>query len=126
MSEEKRMILEMVKDGKITIEEAEKLLEKANPVETLEITRKKKKPNSKKFLRVRVSEDGKVTANVNIPIALAGVGLNLIPKKKLKIDGKQIDLDHILQLIEDGTEGELVNVDTEDEGKEVKVKIFID
>ncbi len=38
MSEEKRIILEMVKDGKITVEEAEQLLEKANPGESFEIT----------------------------------------------------------------------------------------
>ena len=126
MSEEKRIILEMVKEGKISVEEAVQLLEKANPGESFEDTSRIKKPNSKKFLRVRVSEEDKVKANVNIPIALAEVGLNLIPKKKLKVDGKQINMDQILKLIEEGTEGELVNIDAEDEGKNYKVNIFID
>jgi SHOCT-like protein len=126
MSEEKRMILEMLKDGKITVEEAEQLLEKANPGESIKDAPQIKKPNSKKFLRVRVTEEDKVKANVNIPIALAEVGLNLIPKSKLKVDGKQINMDDILKLIEEGTEGELVNIDAEDEGKNYKVNIFID
>ena len=126
MSEEKKIILEMLKEGKISVEEAEQLLEKANPGETFDDTPKIKKPNSKKFLRVRVTEEDKVKANVNIPIALAEVGLNLIPKSKLKVDGKQINMDQILKLIEEGTEGELVNIDAEDDGKKYKVNIFID
>ncbi len=126
MSEEKRIILEMLKEGKISVEEAEKLLEKANPGESFDDKPKTKKPNSKKFLRVRVTEEDQVKANVNIPIALAEVGLNLIPKEKLKVDGKQIDMDQILKLIEEGTEGELVNIDAEDEGKNYKVNVFID
>ena len=126
MSEEIRMILEMLKEGKISLEEAEELLEKANPGESSATTHRIKKPNSKRFLRVRVTEEDKVKANVNIPIALAEVGLNLIPKEKLQVDGKQINMDQILKLIEEGTEGELVNIDAEDEGKNYKVNIFID
>ena len=126
MSEEKRLILEMLKEGKISIEEAEELLEKASPGESFNDTPKTKKPNSKKFLRGRVTEEDKVKANVNIPIALAEVGLNLIPKSKLKVDGKQINMEQILKLIEEGTEGELVNIDAEDDGKNYKVNIFID
>ena len=126
MSEEKRIILEMLKEGKISVEEAEQLLERANPEESLNQIPKVKKPNSKKFLRVRVTEEDEVKANVNIPIALAEVGLNLIPKQKLKVDGKQINMDEIVKLIEEGTEGELVNIDAEDDGKKYKVNIFID
>lgn len=126
MSEEKKLILEMVKNGKISVDEAERLLEKAVPGEKLQEMTKSPKPNSQKFLRIRVTEDGKHKANVNIPIALAEVGLNLIPKDKLKVDGKEINMAHILKLIEEGTEGELVNIDGVDKGKNYKVKIFID
>jgi polyhydroxyalkanoate synthesis regulator phasin len=60
MNEEKRIILEMVKEGKISVEEAEQLLEKANPGESPSVSSRIKKPNSKKFLRVRVTEEDKV------------------------------------------------------------------
>ena len=126
MDEEKRLILEMLQAGKITVEEAEQLFEKANPGKSSETTSRINKQNSKKFLRVRVTEEDKVKANINIPIALAEVGLNLIPKGKLMVDGKQINMDQILKLIEEGTEGELVNINAEDEGKNYQVNIFID
>ena len=126
MDEEKRLILEMLREGKISVEEAEQLFEKANPGKTSGTSLQTNKPNSKKFLRVRVTEEDKVKANINIPIALAEVGLNLIPKGKLMVDGKQIDMDHILKLIQEGTEGELVNINAEDKGKNYQVNIYID
>ena len=126
MSEEKRIILEMVKDGKISVDEAEQLLEKANPGESMDETSVVKKPNSKKFLRIRVTEEDEVKVNIKIPMALAKVGLKFIPKGKLKVNGEQISADQILEMIHEGSEGELVNIDTEDKGKNVKVTIFID
>ena len=126
MSEEKRLILEMAKEGKISVEEAEQLLEKANPVETIDDTSGIKKPNSKKFLHIRVTEEDKVKANINIPIALAKVGLKIIPKGKLGVNGEPIDVDEILRMIKEGTEGEVVNIDAEDKGKNYKVNIYID
>jgi hypothetical protein len=126
MSEEKRLILEMVKEGKISVEEAEQLLEKANPGESIDDTIGVKKQESKKFLRVRVTEEDKVKANIKIPIGLAKVGLKIIPKEKLTVNGEQIDVDEILRMIKEGTEGELVNIDAEDKGKNYKINIFID
>ena len=126
MSEEKRLILEMVKEGKISVEEAEQLLEKANPGEPIDDTTGVKKPDSKKFLRVRVTEEDKVKANIKIPIGLAKVGLKIIPKEKLTVNGEQIDVDEILRMIKEGTEGEVVNIDAEDKGKNYKINIFID
>ena len=126
MSEEKRIILEMVKEGKISVEEAEQLMEKANPGETIDDTSGVKKPNSRKFLRVRVTEEDKVKANVNIPIGLAKVGLKIIPKEKLTVNGEPIDVDEILKMIKEGTEGEVVNIDAVDKGKNYKINIFID
>jgi len=64
--------------------------------------------------------------NINIPIALAEVGLKMVPKEKLNVKGQEISIDNILELIEEGTEGELVNVDIYDKGKETKVRIYID
>lgn len=123
MSQEKKLILEMFKEGKITVDEAEKLLE--GIVGTQDESRFSKSIN-RKFLKVLVIEDNNTKVNINIPIALAEVGLKLIPKDKLKIEGKDINIEEILKLIQKGSEGELVNIDTADKGKEVKVKIFID
>ena len=125
MTEERKTILEMVKDGKITTEEADKLLEEIEPQQSSATVIG---PNSlnKKFLRIRVDDGSDTKVNVNIPIALAEVGLKMVPKEKLQINGNEITIDHILQLIEEGTEGELVNIDVNENGKQTKVNIFID
>ena len=126
MSEEKRMILEMLKDGKISVDEAEQLLEKAQPGESIGDTEVAKKPSSRKFLRIRVTEEDQEKVNIKIPMALAKVGLKFIPKNKMKVNGEEINSDQILEMIKEGTEGEIVNIDASDKGKNVKITIFID
>jgi polyhydroxyalkanoate synthesis regulator phasin len=122
---ERQMVLEMLKEGKITTGEADKLLDemekevKGGSLEGSSL--------NKKFLRIRVTEDtGDTNVNINIPIALAEVGLKMVPEDKMKVKGQEINIDHILQLIEEGTEGELVNIDINEDGKNTKVNIFID
>ena len=77
-------------------------------------------------LRIKVTDGDDTKVDINIPIALAEVGLKMVPKEKLNVKGQEISIDHILQLIDEGTEGELVNVDIVDKGKETKVRMYID
>lgn len=128
MSEERRMILEMLREGKITVDEAEKLMETAGAGASGDkgvIPRKEESPN-RKFLHIMVTDGEGTNVNVNIPVALAEVGLRMLPQEKLVINDKKIDIDEILDLIEEGTKGELVSVDAVDEGKETKVKVYIE
>ncbi len=124
MSEERKIILEMLKEGKINTEEAEKLLDKSGNSQNS--NNQKSGDINSKFLRIRVTEGEDTNVNVNIPIALAEVGLQMVPKDKLQVNGKAINLNDIIHLIEEGTEGELVNIEAFDKGKETKVKIYID
>lgn len=124
MSEETKLILEMFKEGKISLEETERLLASAtiNQNESLSI-----KPFNKKFFKVLVKEGDKTNVNISLPLSLAEVGLKLIPKDQLKIQGIDINVNEIVKQITEGMDGEFVNVDTmSDNGKEVKVKIFVD
>lgn len=123
MSDEKKIILEMLSAGKINVQEAEKLLERIDESPAEETL---PKSANRKFLRVLVTEENDTRVNINIPIALAEVGLKLVPKDKLKIEGTDINIEEILNLIKEGGEGNLVNIDTVDKGKNVKVRIFID
>ena len=84
------------------------------------------KSKNKKFLRVRVVDDKETKVNINIPIALAEVGIRMIPKDKLNIKGNKINLDEILTQIQQGAEGELVDIDVNENGKNTKIKIYID
>lgn len=123
MSDEKKLILEMLSAGKINVNQAEKLLE---DVDEEQVDAALPKSVNRKFLRVLVTEENNTKVNINIPIALAEVGLKLVPKDKLKIEGADINIDEILHWIKEGSEGDLVNIDTSDQGKNVKVKIAIE
>jgi hypothetical protein len=81
---------------------------------------------NQKFLRIVVKDDDKTRVNINIPLALAEVGLKLIPKDKLNIDGTHINVDDIIDLIKAGQEGSLVDIETSENGKPVSVRIFVD
>jgi hypothetical protein len=138
MSGETMRILEMVKSGKITPEEGEKLLSAIG-----EGDGEVKKPTAGKhsMLRVRVDvndpekkEQAKVNVNVPLAIAKKAAGLlALVPKDaKAELEENGIDLDSInlKELIESFEDGELneelVNVVTGDETKGATVKVYVD
>ena len=122
MSEEKKIILEMLKEGKISVSEAEELLSKVDSNQETSIV---KQSDNKKFLKVFVVEGTKTKVNIRIPLTLASVGLKLIPKDKLHYANNSLDVQNVLDMIASGAEGELINIDTVDDGEEVKVQIAI-
>lgn len=124
MNVENRLILDMLQEGKINAEQAEKLLA-VQCGEKGQDSAQATKSLNRKFLKVLVIEDNNTKVNINLPIALAEVGLKLIPKDKLKIEGQEINLNEILKLIQEGCMGDLVNIETQESGKLLKVKIFI-
>jgi len=78
------------------------------------------------MLKIRVYEGDleKPKVNVNIPLHLAKWAMKFIPESaKAKIGEKDIDIDEIAELIEEGVGGKLVEV--EDEKKGERVEIFI-
>jgi membrane peptidoglycan carboxypeptidase len=80
MSEERRKILEMLREGKISVEEAEKLISAlASPdVEEKEPPSEKGKP---KYLRILVEpgpgSEEKERVNIRVPLKLVRAGLKL-------------------------------------------------
>jgi len=138
MSEDRKKILSMLKEGKISVDEAEELLEaldnKGDSGENIQPSAESKKPY--KYLCVHVFEgkSNKQKVNVRVPLGLIRAGVkmgSIIPndaKKKLDLKfgekGINLDLDHIdPENIEELIEalGELsVEVDEENE----KVRVF--
>ena len=137
MNEETLRVLEMVKSGKISPEEGEKLLSAMGHADESEGRAGAKHT----MLRVRVdvndpakAEQAKV--NINVPLALAKKAaglLSLVPKDAKDelndkgIDLNAIDLKELISLFEDGqlTE-ELVNVQTGDSQKGATVRVYVD
>ncbi|MEU8260386.1 hypothetical protein AB0C02_07170 [Micromonospora sp. NPDC048999] len=144
MSEQRRQILQMLADGKITADEAERLiaaLERDQPSASPSDVDPGQKPRPK-YLRVVVDSaenfggDGPGKVNVRVPLQLlrAGVRLaSLIPPQALSqanaelaksgvpIDLTQLKPEHIEELIDHLTEM-TVDVDQPD----AKVQVFCD
>lgn len=125
MTEERRQILEMLANGKVTVDEAMKLLE------AVETPQAGAAPAAEapvvlgrgKTLRVRVVEGGKQKVNVNVPFGLAKMCLGLAAKYAAKDEKlKDLDLEEILRQVESGVTGRIVEVNDEDKLVEVYVE----
>jgi len=124
MSEERMRILKMLEDGKITADEAAKLLSAVETAGT-----KLPGGGGRKVLHVEIHGEGeeKPKVNVNVPLELIKVGLGLIPKEaRSKMEEKGIDLEKLTELIQTGIEGKLVEVEHEKEGGKERITVEIE
>jgi len=121
----KEQILEMVKEGTLSVEEGLKLLsamETKQPVSEV----RPSVSNARRMIKILINSKDGDDVKVNIPLALVKVGLDI--GSKMNVNGKQldlkgVDLDSIMQMIDEGASGELVNVQSAD-GE--TVRIFVD
>jgi hypothetical protein len=121
MSNEKKVILDLLASGKINSDEAEKLLAQVSQVAS------SPQSNNKKFLHIKINDGDETTVNINLPLVLAETGLKLIPKDKLHlIADKGIDVEDLLTLISGDTKDSIIDINTTENGKNVSVKIYID
>jgi hypothetical protein len=126
----KEQILQMVKDGTISVEDGLKLLEALGmqnaPIPPIAPVINVNPAGGRKMLRVVVDSAKGDVVRINVPTSLVKAGLNL--SGQLKVDGKPldmkgVDIDMIMAAIEEGATGEIVNVESADGDV---VKIFID
>ncbi|MEM1485060.1 hypothetical protein V6615_09290 [Oscillospiraceae bacterium PP1C4] len=113
MNEERRMILEMLQNGTITVEEAERLMEALKTKNEITPFTSVKGVSPKRIL-VHVTENGKTKVNVRIPFSLVRVGLKLGQSfsslgAKYSVDYsaeaeliKSIDIDEVLDSLSSG------------------------
>ncbi|MBN1460382.1 MAG: hypothetical protein JXA57_12665 [Armatimonadetes bacterium] len=140
MDKESLEILEMVKQGKVTSEQGAQLLEALKAPANALAQSPAQRP---RFVRVRVNVAGdaneKVAVNMNLPVAMADLALKLLQEAKITRDGETIqfgdylkdlqgtDISTILQMVKDGAEGKLVDVEVGgDAGEKVKVEVVVD
>ncbi len=138
---DKARILNMLKEGHISVEEAEELLRAleqpqapAAPI-ALKDARGRKSGHKLRVV-VDTGEDGqKSKVNVNVPISLIKtigpiIAKNIPKDAQQELDKAGVDLvaimDSIEQLIDSGIEEDIVNVDI-NEGNEVsKVRVYVE
>lgn len=132
--EDKKRILKMVEEGKISAEEGIKLLDaldnnshtpeikKAQSVNADEFFKIEKDSSKGKMLYVRViSSDGE-RVKVNIPVEFLKILGSNNSVGGVNLEKHNIDMDSILNAIENGFEGRIVEVDSND-GDRVIVEI---
>ena len=136
MSAETRKVLEMLAEGKITAEDADKLLEKLAAQPSAEAKPEEGSASSSgssaskpRFLRIVVDKPGQDQVNVRIPLAFARSGSHLLAvlptRVKEKLSERGIDLSETGVLDPKTWEnlGEDTSIDIE-KGSGKKVKIF--
>jgi hypothetical protein len=150
MSEHRRQILQMLAEGKITPDEAERLIaaaEQPSPVGSSRSDSDAGTRNPPKYLRVQVDSEetgskehgeGPTRVNVRVPMQLlrAGVRLaGLIPRQALDkaneaihrhgvaIDLSQIKPENLEEVVEQLSDLS-VDVDQRDDNAKVKVRVF--
>jgi hypothetical protein len=107
MIEERKKILEMLSEGKITVEDAERLLEKieAAPSSVPTPPRKPGDPRKIKWLLVQVDSNDGDKVNVRVPINLIRTGIKLgaiLPSgASERIEASGIDLDDLNKLADE-------------------------
>lgn len=112
MKEEVKRILKMVEEGKIDLDKASELIEAIKKPTNLE-----KSPlleNQDKMLKVRVLSATKDTVNVNVPVKFLKAIGNAVNNIKIPgvSDEEGIDIKMIMEAIDSGLEGKIVDVKT--------------
>lgn len=135
--EERMKILQMVQEGKITPEDAAQLLEALSAGE-------RRRPagaayagrpvgpaapeppaggtgRRPRWLRVRVTDTntGRPRVNVRLPVSMVSMGLKMGSKFAPQVEG--LDADQLMQIIESGEIGQIVDVYDEEDGEHVEV-----
>ncbi len=111
--EERLQILKMLKEDKISVEEGAKLLD------ALESGERSQQHAETRNINIRVFEEGRDKVNVNIPVSLARLAMNLVPKDV--IEDQNIDVRSLITSIEAGFRGKLVEADIPEEGRKIEI-----
>lgn len=119
-SEERLKILKMVEEGKISPEEAARLLAAVSKAER---RRASTSTTEGRWLRVRVTDmdSGKVAVNVNLPVGLVNVGLRMGARFVPEMEG--VSMNELEEAIRRGVTGKIIDIVDEQERQRVEVYV---
>ncbi|EHJ00325.1 hypothetical protein CDLVIII_3770 [Clostridium sp. DL-VIII] len=110
MKEEVKRILKMVEEGKIDLDKATELIEAIN--KPVNIQQPPVSENINKMLKIRVLSATNDTVNVNVPVKILKAIGNAVNTVKIPgiSDQEGIDIKMIMEAIDSGLEGKIVDV----------------
>ncbi len=132
-AEERLKILNMLQEGKISASEAARLLEALETASSVKSGPRVPTPPSGpvvsgpvgggRWMRVRVTDtnSGKTRVNIRLPLNLVGSGIRMGMKFAPEIDG--LDANTLMEWINSGEMGQIVDVYDEQDGEHVEVFI---
>jgi hypothetical protein len=125
---ERLKVLKMLEDGKISVEDAARLLKTLDEVDNKPPkppfdNNSPASPSSGRWFRVRVTdiESGKPRVNIRMPVSVVKSGLKMGAHFSPNIEG--LDLHNLKHLIESGEIGQVVDVYDDEDGEHVEVFI---
>ena len=129
--EERLKILQLLQEGKITADQAARLLE-ALETSTAQAKGAPRPPvppsppspaGGGRWLRVRVTDTdtGKTRVNVRLPLNLVASGIRMGMRFAPEIEG--LDVNELMAFIQSGESGHLVDVYDDEDGEHVEVYI---
>ena len=127
--EEKKRIINLVAEGKISAEDAARLLEALNP--------KPAKTKLGRKLRILITQEGseKPKLNISIPVKLAQLGVEFIPRnanfdahlESSNFDFSSINWKEIMDMVSSGEVGDLFNMEVEEDNKPpTTIRIYVE
>lgn len=120
-NEERFKILKMIDEGKITAEEGAKLLSALSESRKTQARKPAQRaPGGARWLRIRVTDmvTGRAKATVNLPLGLVDAGLNIASQY-----APDIAFDQLVDAINEGAEGKIIDVVDEEDGEHVEIYI---
>jgi hypothetical protein len=125
MSSEVEKILNMLLEGKITKDEAMKL------IDAIYGEQEKSEVSKSRGIKIEVTENDEKVASINLPLNMLKFLIKtarITNKSHIEVEGKEIpiDINELEQILNDPTfKGKLLDVDANDEGKNIKVLIEV-
>jgi len=125
-AEERKRILKLIQEGKITAEEGAKLLNALGSSDSNSKRRPTPAQRSGKtarWVRVRVTDvaTGKTKTTVNIPLGLIDWGLQIGAQYAPEVGG--LDLNQLSEMLDEGTMGKIVDVINKEGGEHVEIYV---
>ena len=124
-SEERMKILKMIEEGKISADDASKLLAALSDSRR-GIPTPPRPPGvsgTARWLRIRVTDTrtGRSKASVQIPLALVDAGIKIGAHFAPEVEG--VDMTNVMEALRMGVTGKIIDVTDEEDGEHVEIYV---
>jgi len=114
----------MLKEGKISVGEAEKLLLAVEEQQEQTSTNGSAKPKTRLHIQVFEGDLEKAKVNICLPLKLIKWGMRFIPKDatNMTINDRQMSYDELIDILNNAESGELVEVFDDEKNTKVVIR----